>query len=118
MKTKTITTLVIVGLIIGLSSYGLFKSATGPGEYDNLANCLTNKGIKMYGTDWCSHCKDQKVLFGKSFKKVDYVNCDTRKQDCRDAGVSGYPTWIINGEQYSGTQSLSELARLSECTLG
>jgi len=118
MKKRTIQYLISIALILALTGYGLFKSTNSPGDYNDLADCLTNKGIKMYGTDWCSHCKDQKVLFGKSFKKVDYVNCDTRRSDCQDAGVTGYPTWIIDGEQYSGTLSLTELARLSECNLG
>jgi glutaredoxin len=118
MKTKTTAYLAIIGIIVVLAGYGMFKSATSPGDYDDFADCLTNKGIKMYGTEWCSHCKDQKELFGKSFKKVDYIDCDARRSECKDAGVNSYPTWIIDGEQYSGTQSLRELVELSDCNLG
>lgn len=87
---------------------------TGNPEF---AQCLTDKGVKMYGTEWCQHCKNQKELFGDSFKFVDYVDCDGNKDECTAAGIRGYPTWIINGEQYAGEQKLSKLAELSECEL-
>ena len=87
------------------------------GEFDAFASCLTEQGAVMYGTDRCSYCKTQKVLFGKSFKKVDYVNCDFNKEECLLNGVEGYPTWKINEEIYSGVQPLEKLAALTECSL-
>ena len=45
-----------------------------PGEYDVLANCLTEKGAVMYGTEWCSHCQNQKKSFGKSFEYIDNLD--------------------------------------------
>ena len=71
----------------------------------------------MYGTDWCPHCKDQKKLFGNSFQYIDYIDCDWNKEDCREAGIKGYPTWIINGEKYAGEQELDRLASLMGCEL-
>ena len=32
----------------------------------SLAQCLTEKEVIMYGTEWCSHCKNQKAMFGES----------------------------------------------------
>ena len=90
----------------------------GPGEFDEFANCLTKKDVKMYGTDWCSHCKDQKKLFGESFLYVDYVDCDKSQAECGAAGVEGYPTWVVDGKNYPGVQSLERLAFLSGCELG
>jgi glutaredoxin len=91
--------------------------AKGPGKYDSFAQCLTEKGAAMYGTEWCSHCKNQKELFGNSFQYIYYADCDKRKQECVDAGIEGYPTWIINNESYSGEQSLEKLAALTGCEL-
>ena len=71
----------------------------------------------MYGTEWCPHCKNQKELFGDSFKQVDYIDCDIRKSECAQAGIKGYPTWIISGEKYPGVQQLGRLATLSGCKL-
>ncbi len=83
-----------------------------------LAACLTEKWVKMYGTEWCGHCKNQKALFGESFAQVSYIDCDAERQTCLDAGVRGFPTWIdSNGNQYPGTQQLEKLAEVAGCTL-
>jgi len=82
---------------------------------DAFAQCLTNKSAVMYGTEWCSHCKNQKQAFGDSFQYIDYVDCDKERQKCVDAGVRGFPTWKINGELYPGEQELYTLAGLTKC---
>ena len=90
---------------------------TASGEYDTFATCLTDSGAVMYGTDWCSHCQAQKAMFGSSFENVKFVNCDFDKDACLIAGVTGYPTWVINGESYPGQKPLVQLASLSGCEL-
>ena len=92
-------------------------SCDGSGQYDDFATCLFEKEVKMYGTEWCPHCKDQKELFGNSFKYVDYTDCDLNRDACLQASITGYPTWIINGQQYTGTQDLQRLASLTGCEL-
>jgi len=86
-------------------------------QYDEFANCLTEKGVKIYGTEWCPHCKNQKEMFGNSFQYVDYIDCDKNKDECNEAGIEGYPTWIINGEKYPGERSLNSLSSLTDCPL-
>jgi len=86
-------------------------------NYDDFAKCLTEKGAKMFGTEWCAHCKDQKKLFGDSFQYIDYIDCDKNEKECDTAGIKGYPTWIIDGEKYEGEQKLSRLASLTGCEL-
>jgi len=88
-----------------------------PGKYDSFAQCLTEKGATMYGTEWCSHCQNQKKMFGKSFQYVDYVDCDKYGDECLKNGIRGYPTWIIDGEKYPGEQPLQRLASLTDCKL-
>ena len=111
-------TIIILGGIVILILIGIFYvRSTGRVvssiEQDEFVQYLTQQGVKMYGTDWCGYCKDQKKLFGDSFQYVDYVNCDKDRQECSDAGIRGYPTWKINGQSYSGLQSLEKLAQLS-----
>lgn len=103
--------------VVALIVVGWAVWPSGPGEWDSFAECLSESGVVMYGTDWCSHCKDQKALFGKSFDKIDFVDCDFDRDECLIAGVSGYPTWKIKGENYPGTRPLSELASLAGCEL-
>ncbi len=88
-----------------------------PGKYNTFAKCLTEKGAKIYGTAWCSNCKNQKQMFGSSFQYVDYIDCDISRSECVSAGVFGYPTWIIGGEKYVGNQRLARLASLTGCEL-
>ena len=117
MKKKAWIYLIIAIVVISVITYVIAARGSSPGKYDAFAKCLTEKGVKMYGTDWCHFCQDQKKLFGKSFKYVDYVNCDTDQKECNSAGIRGYPTWIINGEKYSGVQQLEYLSTLTECSL-
>ncbi len=112
---STWTYFIIILIIIG-AIYG-YKNITGrviePGQYDEFAQYLTEQGVKMYGTEWCSHCKNQKKLFGNSFQYIDYIDCDRNRKVCTDAGVKGYPAWNINGQNYPGEQSLQRLASLT-----
>lgn len=80
-----------------------------------LAKCLSENGAVMYGAYWCGHCQNQKALFGDDFKYVDYVECTQEQQKCIDAGVQGFPTWIINGQKLVGEQTLEELAAAAGC---
>lgn len=77
-----------------------------PGKYDAFAKCLSEKGVVMYGEDWCPYTKGQKTMFGKSFK---YVNYEIKK----DLAVR--PTWVINGETYEKVQSFERLSALTGC---
>lgn len=115
MKNKPQTKLFGWGIVVlGVLIAGC---SSEQGRYDSFAQCLTEKGAIMYGVDWCSHCQNQKRLFGDSFKYINYVNCEQHKKDCLRAGVEGYPTWKINKTSYSGEQSLERLASLTGCKL-
>lgn len=106
-------------LAIAILFYGrgsITGNAVIPGQYDDFAKYLSGQGVKMYGTEWCSHCKNQKELFGPSFRYVNYIDCDKKREECSSAGVQGYPTWKINGQNYPGEQSLERLAQLSGYT--
>lgn len=98
-------------------AYLLYAAAT-PGPYDEFAKCLTKEGFSMGGTDTCPSCKNQKSLFGKSFKYIDYHNCDREGQWCTSMGVRLLPTWIPpRGEAVTGVQSLDSLSQMSGCSL-
>ncbi|KAK4774079.1 hypothetical protein SAY87_029098 [Trapa incisa] len=73
----------------------------------SLARHLRSIGAKMYGAFWCSHCLEQKQIFGKEAAKIlDYVECFPNgykkgtkiEKACADASIEGFPTWIINGQ--------------------
>ena len=112
----------VLVLIVG-SLYFFLTPQQGPGKYDSFAQCLSNKGVKMYGAWWCPHCKTQKDLFGSSFKYVNYVECSTpdgnaQLQVCKDAGIEGYPTWeFADDSRKSGEISLDQLSLQTGCPL-
>lgn len=111
--------IILASLIIlfALLIYVIYLKQASPGEYDNFAKCLTENNATMYGTEWCSHCKAQKALFGSSFEYVNYIDCDREKNLCIQNGVTGYPTWIIKNQSYTGAQSLETLSKLTKCEL-
>lgn len=84
-----------------------------------LAKHLSQIGAKFYGAFWCPHCQDQKQLFGKeAVQYIPYVECSTsdrRDQTpvCKEQKIESYPTWIINGQTLRGTQTLEQLAQVS-----
>ena len=88
-----------------------------------LARHLTTIDAKEYVAYWCPHCHEQKLLFGKEAYKIlqdnhTMIECaaDSPKgkpEVCQAANIKGFPTWIINGQVYSGVQNLDELARIS-----
>ncbi|XP_077220466.1 thiol-disulfide oxidoreductase LTO1-like isoform X3 [Tasmannia lanceolata] len=88
----------------------------------SLAKHLQSIGAKMYGAFWCSHCLEQKQMFGREAAEiVDYIECFPtgvgrgRKiaEACKDVGIEGFPTWVIKGKVLSGEQTFSELIEAS-----
>ena len=115
---------VITVLIIGgLMAWYVIDSRT-PGQYDELAMCLKDKGVTFYGAFWCQHCKEQKRQFGtKSTKLLPYVECSTSNgkgqlQVCKDAGVMSYPTWqFADGTRDAKVLTPAILAEKTGCPL-
>ena len=88
-------------------------------EKIKLAEHLTKEGAVMYNAYWCPHCHDQKEMFGKeATEKLNLVECaqdgfNNKRELCEAKGITGFPTWEINGSIDSGVKSLKELAELS-----
>lgn len=88
-----------------------------------LAKCLSQKGMKFYGTFGCGWCNKQKELFGEAAQYLPYIECsdEETKQitpECQKAGITGFPTWELpNGEKSSGFKPLEQLVELSGCQL-
>lgn len=87
-------------------------------DLDAFAKCLRSKNVTMYGASWCSHCANQKEVFGKSFTYVPYVECPADPKTCIAKGVELYPTWIFpDGHALTGEQTLQKLSAESGCAL-
>ena len=84
---------------------------------NSFGQCLTDKGVVMYGSDQCSYCLDQKAMFGEDFVNVNYLNCDFNQLECKEKGISFYPVWSRDNEILVGVQSLQILSEFSGCEL-
>jgi len=88
-------------------------------EKIKLAEHLTKEGAVMYNAYWCPHCHDQKEMFGKeATDKLNLVECakdgyNNKRDLCEAKGITGFPSWEINGSIDSGVKTLKELAELS-----
>jgi hypothetical protein len=121
LKKKNIKRLSIalaVVLVLGFAMNTIIFKAD-PAKLE-LAQCLTDKGVKMYGAFWCGACTNQKELFGPAFDAINYIECDERGKNpqpevCKLEGISGYPTWSINEQKSTGVQPLESLAASTGC---
>lgn len=118
-------TKVFLGIVIGaiiLIGGLLVVNAKTPGKYDAFAQCIADSGAKFYGAYWCPHCQAQKTTFGKSAKKLPYVECalsqDKQTQICIDKNIQSYPTWEFpDGTRVTGQQTFEELAAKTSCAV-
>jgi len=115
MQQTTIQTTLIIGIIVTL----LFITGCSSG-LDATAKCITEKGAKFYGASWCTHCAEQKKMFGTSFQYIDYVECaegDGQTAACSAAGIKAYPTWIMpDGQKVEGVIDPVKLAKAVGCS--
>lgn len=91
--------------MLHLSATGLLQRPEDP-RLRGLAEHLQTSGVKFYGASWCSNCITQKKAFGASAARLPYVECSPNGRnggvafECTSAGITGYPTWMIDGMPY------------------
>jgi hypothetical protein len=117
---KVIIAVLIVGAFGGAYRLGRRKRTS---RLDAFAQCVAEKQAKMYGLYWCTHCAEQKEMFGSSFQYIPYVECGIRgsrgeEASCQQAGVKHFPTWEFgNGERMEGALPLQLLSAKTGCSL-
>lgn len=117
LGTSGLAALLVVGAL-QLYYSDLLEARADP-QLLALANHLERRGVRFYGAFWCATCQEQKRLFGGAAKHLPYVECspDGRRglvaRACIEAGITGYPTWIIRGRRFQQLLSPQELAGYS-----
>ncbi len=102
--------------LVGVSPPVTTKSTK---DHIALAKHMNSLGIIMYSAYWCPHCHEQKEMFGQeAVSELVVIECakdgvNNQNSLCERKGVTGYPTWEINGNLESGVQSLNQLADTS-----
>ena len=125
MKKTNLTLIwsVVAILIIAGIFFLIAQKNREPGELDEFAVCLKDKGAVFYGAFWCSHCQNQKKFFGNSARLLSYVECSTPDGGgtldvCKQKNVESYPTWeFADGSREVGEVSLQRLAEKTGCQL-
>jgi hypothetical protein len=119
LKFKVLLGLLGLGIVSAFAFWVIVKRpGVSAGALDEFAQCLSQKGITMFGAYWCPHCQDEKRAFGNSFRFIRYVECTAEPQRCLDAGINGYPTWMLDGgRKLEGKQGVNKLSRESGCPL-
>ena len=89
-----------------------------------MAKCLTEKGVRFFGTYTCPWCIKQKEIFGEASKYLTYIECagDRATEEelalCQEFNIAGVPDWRFpDGTQQPGMQTIQRLAELSACPL-
>jgi uncharacterized membrane protein/glutaredoxin len=119
-KSAGAALLVIIALHLHYAGYWGKAPGTEDPWIRGLAEHLVKTNAKFYGASWCPHCVEQKESFGASASRVPYVECSPggpkgpSAPACVEAGIKSYPTWIISGQRYVGTQTLENLAQHSQ----
>lgn len=118
MKKKAISALVtilIIVVIVAVLLYATIGKTPNVTVSADAAKYIGNHSI-VYVQAGCIHCKEQEDLFGDNWKYITSLDCvssQANTQICINANITGTPTWVINGNQYIGVQSIQELENLT-----
>lgn len=90
-----------------------------------FAQCLTEKGVKMYSSFRCGICLKTEELFGSSFHYIKKIEChpsgpSSQTDLCVDKEISGTPTWVLEVDgveikRHAGFLSLEQLGVFAGC---
>lgn len=121
LKYAIFTVVALAAIAAGLLGWRIYQSQ--PSKYDAFAKCLKNKEAVFYGAFWCSHCDNQKKLFGSAKQYLPYVECSTADGSgqldiCKNENIQTYPTWRFkDGSEEIGEIPLALLSQKSGCEL-
>ena len=96
-------------------------------NYDELAQCITEKEVNMYGSFKCGACAKVRTAFGDSFQYIPEIEChpdgeDSQWELCQEKNIEGTPTFIyepngVEEKRYKGYLSPENLAKFAGCEI-
>jgi hypothetical protein len=110
MKKNTIITIIVVLLVVIVAFIALSKPQGDITETE--AKCIGENSL-LYVQLGCHACKIQEEMFGDNYQYLTKIDCFVESEKC--SGISGTPTWEINGQEYVGVQSIEKLKELTGC---
>lgn len=92
------------------------ENAVAPEELAKFVECLKKAKFVIYGANWCHYTNDLvAMLGGKEQVQPIYIECTENEDLCKEKGVTGYPTIIINGKEFNGSRSLTGFSEVTGC---
>ena len=98
---------------------------SGKNNYDLEAQCITEKGVNMYGSFRCGVCAKTRAMFGDSFQYINEIECHPQGENsqtelCLQKGIKLTPTWIlepmgVEQKRQEGFRSVDELKVFAGC---
>ena len=104
----------LIPLLLTFSACSLIKSGSPEAQ---LARCINDKGIILYGTTWGSNTSRQLQAFGDASKYLNFIDCQKNKNACSRANIKENPTWFFpeGNIERSGFLRLDMLASFASC---
>jgi len=113
-KTWIIIVLIIVAII-------LVTRTIGKPDYNQFAQCLSDKAAKVFIGEPCPECDAQKEMFGEAWENIKILGCSESHAKgviCNFAGVRSFPTWeFADGSRIFGKLSFETLSQETGCPL-
>ena len=86
-------------------------------QRNDIAQCIADKGGKVYITNDCDHCLNQVLDFGSAFVKIPKEICIDREYECyKEFEVRHYPMWESDdGKRLKGHNHPAIVANFFNC---
>jgi hypothetical protein len=110
ISQSTLITIIIVLVIASIVILAFTMPVTKSSE--EIAKCIGERST-LYTQLGCHACQTQETLFGTNFQYLNVIDCFYNRYNCFD--IQATPTWEINGEFYTGVQSVDKLQELTKC---
>lgn len=113
-KSNLLIWLVIIVIVVAALAFYYWPSPSG-GQIDEATIRCIAQNSKIYTTQTCPHCAEQKRILGDYLGLFNNTDCTTNQQACIDAQIEYVPTWEINGEKTTGVFELPKLKEMTGC---
>lgn len=124
-KMEQLGAVVVIGAFAAGVTWYIQSAPDRLNSYDNLAQCMTENNVVMYGSMTCAVCARTKDTFGASFEYIHEVECHPRGENpqvdlCLSKKVQKTPTWTIEVDgveldRTTGFEGVQALARFAGC---
>lgn len=124
---KKLRGLMVWVILVNLIPLIVFNLGSVGKDHSELAKCLTNSGVNMYGSFRCGVCAKTRAMFGDAFQYINEIEChpqgkNSQTELCLQKNIKGTPTWIlepnsIEVKRHTGFLSTEELAEFGGCPI-